>query len=73
MEEIVYFRADKKDIQILVDYRIEFLTELMGPSPNSNDKELRSNLENYFNLSLADDSYICFYAKKMKGSSVLGG
>jgi GNAT superfamily N-acetyltransferase len=63
MDNITYHRATASDIQLLVDYRVEFLIDFMGPQTQEDIDGLRKELEQYFSHTLVDNSYICWYAK----------
>lgn len=60
--EIVYRRANFNDIDTLVDYRIQFLNEVLRHEKNEETEILRSSLHQYFSETLASDSLIACIA-----------
>jgi predicted acetyltransferase len=69
-ENISYHRAGIDDVNILVDYRIEFLIDFAGNQSDELIKNVKQGLHNYFKKALPENSYISYYAKS--GDSVVG-
>lgn len=63
MENIVYVQAtaNPKDIEVLMDFRITFLTELVGNAEAKMEQQLRTQLETYFKTEL-NVSCLAWYA-----------
>jgi len=59
--EITYRKATDKDINMLVDYRIKFLKEIMKSSPDL-EIELRSSLAEYFLKSIRKREFVAWIA-----------
>lgn len=62
MSEIQYSLAGEEDILTLVNYRVAFLLEIMGPQTEAQIDLLTQHLENYFRNALRDKIYICWLA-----------
>ena len=63
MNNIIYRRAGKEDVSILVDNRIKFALELSGPKEEEIINTLRSNMTNYFLKATENNSCISFIAE----------
>lgn len=73
-QNIIYRKAEIKDISILTDYRIEFLNELFPNKTELESEKLRDCLNEYFNEALSDKTLIAWlaeYKDKVIGTSCL--
>jgi GNAT superfamily N-acetyltransferase len=70
MSDIQYCLATGSDIHNLVDARVAFLTELMGPQTDEQIDLLKQHLEKYFNAAINDQTYICWLA--IAGERIVG-
>lgn len=61
--KISYRKATNLDIQLIVDYRIIFLTELQGRQTKEKESDLRKVLTEYFIKSINNNSYIGWIAE----------
>ena len=68
--EITYYRAIQNDLQILVDYRLKFLIDILGEQSEEMIAGLKKNLESYYSDTFKNDSYISYIAKS--GDEVVG-
>jgi hypothetical protein len=73
MEEIHYINADSSNIELLVDYRVEFGIELHGMQSPEVIAELRKHLSDYYHKALSDGTYISCYAKSGNSIAGIGG
>jgi GNAT superfamily N-acetyltransferase len=73
MNDITYYKAEKRDLQILVDLRVEFLVEFWGEQSMQAIDELKNHLTEYYNQVLNDNSYICYLAKVNNEIVGIGG
>jgi GNAT superfamily N-acetyltransferase len=62
-ENIIYRRANLRDYNALVDYRMRFLNELSGPQDDGEKAKLRKSLEQYFSEALPTKSLIAWLAE----------
>ena len=70
MDQIQYHKAGVKDIQTLVDYRVEFLVDFHGSQSGEATEELKLRLTTYYTQALQEKSYVCYLAKI--GNEVVG-
>ncbi len=61
--ELQCFLATKDDVPMMAEMRIAFILELMGDQPTEDIEMLRGSLIGYFTRTLADGTYIGWYAK----------
>lgn len=60
----LYFRkAEIKDIETLINYRIQFITEWQGNPTAEIEKTLRTTLNQYFTKALANDTFVAWIAE----------
>ena len=71
--EIIYNVATIKDIQILIDSRVEFLSEYWGQQDLIVENNLKKELHHFFTKALSDHSYISCIAWKNKKLIAIGG
>lgn len=74
MEAIQYCQATEADIPLLVDSRIQFLTDFFSVQQSQEDiASLRHSLDIFYGHALKNKTYLCWYAKA-KGKVVgVGG
>lgn len=70
MDHLHYTLATESDAQILAEYRIAFLTELVGPQSPDVVEVLRQNLEKYFKRAIQAKTLFCGLARD--GSTIVG-
>jgi predicted acetyltransferase len=73
MNDITYYKAEKRDLQILVDLRVEFLVEFWGEQSMQAIDELKNGLTEYYDHALNDNSYICYLARIDNTVAGIGG
>jgi GNAT superfamily N-acetyltransferase len=73
LEEIIYHKATLNDLDILVDFRIEFLIDFWGPQADETKDELRNHLIPYFQNVISDDTYVCYIATCKNDVVGIGG
>ena len=61
--KINYRRANINDIEILVDYRIQFLNELYNHPENGETEILRNTLRQYFSEAIPSKNFIAWLAE----------
>jgi len=61
-DTIRYHIATISDIDVLIEYRVEFLKSLGEAPSEAAVEELSLQLRNYFTKALNDGSYLCYYA-----------
>jgi GNAT superfamily N-acetyltransferase len=71
--QIHYSEATIADIDLLVNYRLQFLTELFGIQPAETEAALKESLNGYFRKALTDGTYTCRIAWQDKLAIGLGG
>jgi GNAT superfamily N-acetyltransferase len=59
-------RIEIDDIPALVEYRIKYLAELQGEGSEKDNSGLKTQLENYFEKTLAENRFIGFLAQNEK-------
>jgi len=59
---ITYRKADIKDIETLIDLRIDFMKEVMGIKDDQKDVELRKLLFEYFSDLIPKDEFVAWLA-----------
>lgn len=73
IEKINYRKAGVQDAEVLTEYRVRFLKEMMKDFDAEKEGELRSELLKYFEKAIAAKNYISYFAE-IKGQIVgLGG
>lgn len=72
-KQIKYRKAVKDDVALLVDYRIKFLVELQGKQTAKKTKILHAELTNYFEQTLADNTFIAWIAEINDSAVGFGG
>jgi GNAT superfamily N-acetyltransferase len=70
MNDIICYTATEYDIQSLVAFRVEFLTEYSGVPSGEQISALRRSLEQYFTSAINDRTYVCKMAKD--GDKIVG-
>lgn len=73
LSNIRYTLATPADATIMASYRIEFLTDLLGPQPFAQMELLRSSLTDYFINAIEDGSYVGIFAKSGDHIAGTGG
>src|SRR5689334_2344234 len=68
-----YSKATIDDLQLLINYRIEFMVEFLGPQTDETTEALTDGLRGYFSRALTDGSYICYLAKENNSLAGIGG
>ena len=63
MQDIIYRKPGKDEINLIIDIRLAFLHELQGKQPLKNESELRISLIDYFQNAFHDNSFICWIAE----------
>ena len=69
-ENITYRHATSSDFDALVDYRIRFLNELIGPQDDEEKAKMRKSLEQYFSETLQTKNFIAWLAEH--GGKIVG-
>jgi ribosomal protein S18 acetylase RimI-like enzyme len=69
-EQIIYRKADSQDLQILIDFRVEFLIDFWGDQQKESILELALHLRQYFIEALSKNDYTSFIA--FSGKKVVG-
>ena len=71
MKEFSFRKAEKRDIEQLINMRIEYLKEDLGEAAISNEDELRKNLLDFFNkhLNLDVDAFVALYKDEIVSTS----
>ena len=59
---IDYRKAEIKDIQVLIDFRIDFMKEVLSIKDEHKDKEMRASLFEYFNDAIPKEQFIAWFA-----------
>lgn len=72
MKDVQYIQATERDIQMLIDYRILFATEVSGSMDSGTELNLRNNLREYF-LGELNKSYYSWYAVLKQDVITIGG
>lgn len=62
MHSIEYKRADIHDIDLLIDYRVEFLAAHFGPQDKAVEQPFRTEMRSYLEQTIPNNTYICYYA-----------
>ena len=63
-KEIVYRRATLGDVPTLVDYRVQFLSELHGHVENDRTKVVRESLQEYFTKAIPSGDFVAWVAER---------
>lgn len=58
------YKATIQDIDDLIKFRIDFLTDEYGPLPSANEEEIREQLKYYFIKHIRLGDFIAFFAKE---------
>ncbi|HTA62978.1 MAG TPA: GNAT family N-acetyltransferase [Bacteroidia bacterium] len=69
MQHITYHQATQNDVQTLIDLRIAFSIELMGPQTQAHIDELKTHLKKYFTQAL---NHTCFAYLAKHNNQVVG-
>jgi ribosomal protein S18 acetylase RimI-like enzyme len=64
MSDFNYYKAGLDDIDVLIEYRIRFATELLGEQEEENIHKLKEQLKDYFEETIKNDKSISFIAKE---------
>lgn len=72
MEDPKYILATKKDLEMVVNYRLAFSDEIVGKQSVEAEAALRESLIAYFKKEL-NKNYICWYAKIGDEVAAIGG
>lgn len=59
---IDYKKAEIKDIQALIDFRIDFMKEVLSIKDELKDEEMRASLFEYFNDAILKEQFIAWFA-----------
>lgn len=70
---ITYRKVNKHEINILVEYRMQFLRELQGPGDPDQETSIKNALTEYFQSSLAEGSFIAWMAELDRKPIGFGG
>lgn len=62
---IVVRSVKKEDIETLVKYRLEYLTELLGEAPRESKENLRKELTEYFTEAFGQGLFFAFIAEEI--------
>lgn len=73
MPDIQYERVTISHLELLIDYRINFLLELKGEQTEESIDQLRINLAAYFADAIPNEKYICWWAKDNDKVVGIGG
>jgi GNAT superfamily N-acetyltransferase len=73
MQDIIYRKPGKDEINLIIDIRLAFLYELQGNQPSEKESSLRRSLADYFRKSLQDNSFICWIAEVDSKPVGMGG
>jgi len=63
LKEVKIRRVKKKDITILVEYRLNYLEEIQGKRDKIYQKKLQNELMKYFTKAIAENRFIAFMAE----------
>jgi GNAT superfamily N-acetyltransferase len=72
MFDIVYYKAEEADIDMLVNRRVDFLSEHFGMHTEEAVADLKKHLQVYFHDHL-NKTYICWLAKDVEEVVGIGG
>jgi predicted acetyltransferase len=73
MDDIKYYLATEADIETLIEFRVGFLIEFLGPQTEAKTQALQANLREFFARTLEARSYICWFAKSRDDLAGVGG
>lgn len=73
MQSFTFHKATVNDIQILVDTRVDFLSEYWGKPDEQIVRNLRTELEKYFLRAVEEGTYTAWYAKSGEEIAGIGG
>lgn len=73
MQPIEYKRADLNDIELLINFRIDFLVSHFGTQPQELEQPFRDEMRKYFEQAIPDNTYICYYAICNNAITGIGG
>ncbi len=63
MDEIRYFRAASRDVDLVTELRLEVLEAFQGPPPPGRVSELRPQLRDSLAEGLEREAYVCWLAE----------
>jgi ribosomal protein S18 acetylase RimI-like enzyme len=70
MTEIKYIQASAQHLPLLIDSRVEFLSEYWGKQDEQTENKLRAELKLFFEKEISAQTYISFLA--MDGEKLVG-
>jgi GNAT superfamily N-acetyltransferase len=73
ISDVTFRRLKPEDLDVLIKYRMMFLTELQNPSGEEKKPLLEKSLTNYFSRALKDDTFIAMAAEYRKQPVSFGG
>jgi GNAT superfamily N-acetyltransferase len=73
MKLFSFHRATLEDLSILIDMRVEFLSEFWGQQDSAIVLALRVGLKKYFHEALSNNTYISWYVKSGDAIAGIGG
>lgn len=73
INNITYYRATEKDIDLCIDLRITFLSEYWGEQSKEVLDPFRNYFKKYLEHAIPENKYICFIAKSENTIAGVGG
>ncbi len=73
MSDITYHLATEADVEKLINFRLSFLIEFLGPQTEEKIQALAANLRAFFDRALNERSYICWFARSGNELAGVGG
>lgn len=73
MSQIIFHKAGPNDIQILVEARIDFLSEYWGVQDQNIVDKLRAELRLFFEPEIQAKTYVCWFARDENKLVAIGG
>ena len=70
---VKYRKADEEDIELLIQLRVDFLTELSCDQKAQVIEKFKADLRKYLTTSLKDGSYVSFIAEEGEKTVRVGG
>lgn len=73
MSQFIFRKAGPDDIQILVEARVEFLSEYWGAQEQTIADKLRAELQLFFETEIQANTYVCWIAMHENVLVAIGG
>lgn len=73
LSDVKFRKLKPEDLDVLVKYRMLFLTELQNPSDENKKQLLEESLINYFRMTLQNDTFIAWAAEYENNPVSFGG